>query len=426
MTTLARAALLCAAAMISAGVRAQTPGTGFQVLDLLEGTTLPEAYGYGVDETGTIVVGVAACGQFCGRAVRWNALGQIEILQGPSAFVASASSVTPDALLVTGTATLPGRLGRFPVTWSGLSYAMETLPGIGETFDGILGTVSDDRRVIAGLLSFPGGSSAVRWIDRVPEDLRRLPGDTAARSVGVSGNGRAFAGTGANLRAIRIFEERVEDLGDLPGVSGGLEQGGGGISFDGRRVAGAANSARYPLNEAFLWSSRTGMIPLGVLPNMQIRLSYASAMSSDGRVVGGSSGTDFLYEYYAFLWDAVHGMRDVNQIVDELGVDREGWVIDGLHDLNSDGTGMVGMARRGEERRAYLLRLPPWCHADCDGSGDIDFNDFLCFLNRYNRAQADPRGNPIDFVYCDFALDDTIDFADVLEYLRLYSAGCGG
>jgi Ca2+-binding EF-hand superfamily protein len=67
--------------------------------------------------------------------------------------------------------------------------------------------------------------------------------------------------------------------------------------------------------------------------------------------------------------------------------------------------------------------IPPFCFADCDNSGAVDFADLLCFLNRFERAQ-DPRTNPIDFFYCDLAPDDTIDFNDFLAFLNLYTRGC--
>jgi len=141
-------------------------------------------------------------------------------------------------------------------------------------------------------------------------------------------------------------------------------------------------------------------------------------------VVGGLVGANVFAEYHPFLWDPVRARRNLHDILDALAVNRQGWVIDGVNDLNHDGTLMTGLARRGDERRAFLVRLPPWCWADCTGDDVVDFNDLLCFLQRFERAQ-DPRANPIDFFYCDVAPDDEIDFNDFLAFLNLYNKGCG-
>jgi hypothetical protein len=45
-------------------------------------------------------------------------------------------------------------------------------------------------------------------------------------------------------------------------------------------------------------------------------------------------------------------------------------------------------------------------------------------MNRFHNAAADPRAHPVDFVYADMHLDDTIDFNDFLVFLNLYNRGC--
>ncbi|MCC6677672.1 MAG: hypothetical protein IT436_11055 [Phycisphaerales bacterium] len=56
----------------------------------------------------------------------------------------------------------------------------------------------------------------------------------------------------------------------------------------------------------------------------------------------------------------------------------------------------------------------PGCLADLNVDGQVDFSDYLEFLNYYDRA--DPR--------VDFSGDGQVDFVDYLEYLNLYEAGC--
>ncbi|MCC6675861.1 MAG: hypothetical protein IT436_01840 [Phycisphaerales bacterium] len=54
------------------------------------------------------------------------------------------------------------------------------------------------------------------------------------------------------------------------------------------------------------------------------------------------------------------------------------------------------------------------CAADLNGDGEVDFADFLLFLNYYDAG--DPRA--------DFNHDGEVDFADYLEFLNLYDGGC--
>jgi hypothetical protein len=56
----------------------------------------------------------------------------------------------------------------------------------------------------------------------------------------------------------------------------------------------------------------------------------------------------------------------------------------------------------------------PECPADLDGDGNVDFNDFLAFLNLFNAE--DP--------LADVNMDGAIDFNDLLGFLNLFNAGC--
>ena len=54
------------------------------------------------------------------------------------------------------------------------------------------------------------------------------------------------------------------------------------------------------------------------------------------------------------------------------------------------------------------------CYADCDGSGTLDFFDFLCFQNAF--AGGDP--------YADCDDSGTLDFFDFLCFQNEFAAGC--
>ncbi|MFG0286481.1 MAG: SBBP repeat-containing protein [Phycisphaerales bacterium JB039] len=65
---------------------------------------------------------------------------------------------------------------------------------------------------------------------------------------------------------------------------------------------------------------------------------------------------------------------------------------------------------------ALVARLQPACYADCDGSGALDFFDFLCFQDAF--ALADP--------YADCDGTGALDFFDFLCFQNAFAAGCPG
>jgi hypothetical protein len=54
------------------------------------------------------------------------------------------------------------------------------------------------------------------------------------------------------------------------------------------------------------------------------------------------------------------------------------------------------------------------CYADCDGSGSLDFFDFLCFQNAFGAGEK----------YADCDGSGALDFFDFLCYQNAFAAGC--
>ncbi len=54
------------------------------------------------------------------------------------------------------------------------------------------------------------------------------------------------------------------------------------------------------------------------------------------------------------------------------------------------------------------------CYADCDGSGSLDFFDFLCFQNEFSAGTT----------YADCDASGTLDFFDFLCFQNEFSVGC--
>ncbi|MFG0285297.1 MAG: FG-GAP-like repeat-containing protein [Phycisphaerales bacterium JB039] len=67
-----------------------------------------------------------------------------------------------------------------------------------------------------------------------------------------------------------------------------------------------------------------------------------------------------------------------------------------------------------DSRNTCFLAPEAGCYADCDGSGALDFFDFLCFQNAF--AAGDP--------YADCDGSGALDFFDFLCFQNAFAAGC--
>lgn len=122
-------------------------------------------------------------------------------------------------------------------------------------------------------------------------------------------DGRGFAGSGINpagaSRGVRWLDGvGLTDLGVLPGAGSSSATA---MSQDGRVVVGSSGSSSRP--QAFRWVDGSGMQALGALPG-HVR-SLAAAVSADGRMVAGTSGPSGAE--HGFIWTAAEGMIDLEQ-----------------------------------------------------------------------------------------------------------------
>ena len=188
-------------------------------------------------------------------------------------------------------------------------------------------------------------SQAYRWTESGGfEGLGFLAGGqdrSTARAV--SADGSVVVGRGSSTAGTEAFRWTASGgmvgLGDLAG--GSVVSVALGVSADGQTVVGQGRTASG--NEAFRWTQAEGMVGLG--------FPTAYAISGDGStIVGGGSG--------AVIWDSTNGVRSVETIVEDAGIDLTGWDLLSVRGVSHDGQSFVGIADNPDgEREAWLVQL---------------------------------------------------------------------
>lgn len=248
----------------------------------------------GISHDASVVVGT------CGfdsdpnyRAFLWTQAGMVD-LGAPPGEGSAAASVSADGSVVIG--SFGGDMARWTEAegWSSLGFSSG-------------GAV--DASADASVLAVESLGGAFRWTQETGlAPLGFLPGDTASAAFAISSDGSTIVGTSW-------------DSPDDP----------------------------YPdVFQAFRWTEAEGMVGLGHLQGDDPR-SIASAVSDDGAIVVGRSYVDTpTYQgRKASIWDADHGMRDLQQVlIDEYGLGDElaGWTLKRALAISDDGRVICGNA----------------------------------------------------------------------------------
>jgi hypothetical protein len=130
------------------------------------------------------------------------------------------------------------------------------------------------------------------------------------------------------------------------------------VSDDNSVIVGSASVTPGSIyNEAVMWKTSGESIVLGDLPG-GARSSSAQAVSGDGKIVVGVSTSARGLE--AFRWTEKGGMRTVQGILKELGVDTPGWRLESATAVSADGRVITGRAVNPNGRaEAYVAMIPP-------------------------------------------------------------------
>ena len=268
----------------------------------------------------------------------------------------SVNAVSPNGDMVVGTAQDLGR-GNEGYIWgrdrptTGLGNA----PGTSSIPTGLAPT-----GLVVGTMETAMGIKPFRWTAK--DGLQLLPGlppGLQAEVYGISSDGNVIVGrawlTGSQRtrgwafrwtesEGFRNLEPPRGDDYFIGSTATDVSSGGqvvvGDNIFDGRR-------------QAFRWTSDRGMVPLGILKGE--KASEATAISGDGRVVLGQSGSR------PFWWDEARGLRDLRAVLEtDYGMEQalQGWQLESVNAISADGRVLAGQGRNPTgEPEGWIIEL---------------------------------------------------------------------
>jgi probable HAF family extracellular repeat protein len=443
---LAGAAIALGALVAIAGAQPNFRGMG----DLPGGQNFSEVWGVSAD--GAVVVGdsiVSGNVLFGGTyaAFRWDdELGLQDIYNlGGIGTICRSYAVNSNGSVVVGSADY-GVLGLtqiYAFVWTSASGTQEIgdLPGGTSPGRAAARGVSGDGQIVAGQGESDNGAEPFRYTrnDATWLGLGDLPGGTFGGSAyGMSGDGQTIVGSSIAQDGTHAFRwtqsDGMADIGHLP-VPPGIDPfaeayaaNSNGMVIVGLSRSLASSNAGW---EAFRWTQATGMVGLGDLPGGAV-LSEAYAMTADGSVVVGKAGVagqcgpfGCQTQPRAFIWDAQHGMRDLNVLLPSMGLNTLGWVLTEARGISANGRVIVGngIAPSGDNEgwRADLgVALTPTCGSadfnhDGDSATDLDIEDFFRCIAGDCCASCDS---------ADFNYDgDSATDADIEAFFRVLAGG---
>jgi probable HAF family extracellular repeat protein len=108
------------------------------------------------------------------------------------------------------------------------------------------------------------------------------------------------------------------------------------------------------------WTEAEGAVWIGHLPGLSGTVySFSSDVSADGSVIVGGSGEDA--NFRAFLWTNQTGMKTVQQLLSQSGVDLMGWTLQYVSSISADGRSMTGVGLNPDghsEGWVAVLQIP--------------------------------------------------------------------
>lgn len=322
------------------------------------------------------------------RAFRWTmATGvgtQMPILAGTTS--STAQSVSNDGSVIAGRSAINGVSQA--IRWDILSNSVENLRTLNGGRVSEANAVSGDGTTIVGWSNdgqAGGQQRAFRWIRATGMvSLGTLNNGSSSVATGVNSDGKVVVGyssDGAANNSERAFRwtEAANQMISL-GTLGGSYSRASGVSADGKVVVGySAFDAGDNFDRAFRWTENSNrMESLGTLNNGGN--SYANAISSDGKVIVGKSEDGSANNAdRAFRWIETQGMRSLDSLLADSGVDLGGIHMSNANSTSRDGTIIVAS---GDNRRSYIVRLSLPQSQNATSAGVMDEENFQSSLSQ--------------------------------------------
>lgn len=162
------------------------------------------------------------------------------------------------------------------------------------------------------------------------------------------------------------------------------------------KTNGSTHAFRYDLSSGGQVTTRVDLGELGG------GYSIAHDINDRGTIVGSSDNR-------AFIWDGA-GMVDLNTMIDP----QSGWGLTAATGINESGQ-IVGVGSLGGDPfKAFLLSPVGQCLVDLNADGEVDFFDISEFLRAFSAQEK----------ISDWNGDGSFDFFDLSAFLTSFSAGC--
>ncbi len=346
------------AASIGAAARADGPPLSLHGMgDLPGGFVVSMAHAISAD--GTTVVGTSDS-DLGVQAFRWTLADGIQGIGDipGDGFRSEAFGVSQDGSFIVGRGI--SAKGGEAFRWAGGDpVGLGDLPGGIHEGQG-RGVSYDGSTVVGWSQSNIFGQSiyqAFRWTQESGMvSLGTLSPGRQSLANAISGDGRVVVGQSNSERGAEVFRWTAEDgmvaLGDLPG--GAFSSQALGVSSDGSVIVGSGTSEQG--THAFRWTQPTGFVQLD-LEFPVTSSSEATGVSADGSVLVGWA-TPPMGNSRAFVWTEFYGLRYVDDVLRESGVDLSGWSLDRATGVSADGLFIVGIGTHNGFTEGWIAAVP--------------------------------------------------------------------
>ncbi len=230
------------------------------------------------------------------------------------------------------------------------------------------GTISVGETRHGGYVGALSHTEATLWLDdgtTQGHGLGLFPGGTLSTALGVSRNGKVVVGEASRAVEEGMTAFRWDDingfvsLGDLPG--GYHFSRANAASEDGAKIVGygtvSFNSAGFSVDHRACYWDSAGVHELPNLPG-STGITEATDITPDGQTMVGWAR--YLATNVPVIWDDVHGVRNLYEVMIQAGVDMSSWGLGFATAVSADGKTIVGYGYRGNPsvREGWVCTLP--------------------------------------------------------------------